>query len=70
MTPGFFEDYLNAENILHRPYGAGEMIAFNFAYNLYTLKFMKASEQLDQVQLQKSLREMNIGEWSRLVLVN
>ncbi|RUS75425.1 hypothetical protein EGW08_016804 [Elysia chlorotica] len=61
VTPGFFQDYLNAENILHRPYGAGEMIAFNFAYNLYTLKFMKASEQLDQVQLKKSLQEMNVA---------
>ncbi|GFO11263.1 Cd109 antigen-like isoform x3 [Plakobranchus ocellatus] len=61
VTPGFFEDYLNAENILHRPYGGGEMIAFNFAYNLYTLFFMKASEQLDPEQLSKSLKEMNIA---------
>ena len=38
------------------------MIAFNFAYNLYTLLFMKASEQLEQDRLQTSLREMNIGE--------
>ena len=62
VTPGFFEDYLNAENILYRPYGGGEMVTFNFAYNLLTLKFMKASQQLPPEQLKRSLNEMNIGE--------
>ncbi|XP_055892053.1 C3 and PZP-like alpha-2-macroglobulin domain-containing protein 8 isoform X3 [Biomphalaria glabrata] len=61
VTPGFFQDYLNAENILWRPYGGGEMIVFNFAYNLYSLKFMKYSQQLDDAQLSKSLQEMNIA---------
>ncbi|BFZ13295.1 hypothetical protein BsWGS_16334 [Bradybaena similaris] len=61
VAPGFFEDYLNAENILMRPYGGGEMITFNFAYNLYVLRFMKASEQLSDEQLVKSLREMSIA---------
>lgn len=61
VAPGFFEDYLNAENILLRPYGGGEMITFNFAYNLYVLRFMKASEQLSDEQLVKSLRQMSIG---------
>ncbi|CAG5133426.1 unnamed protein product, partial [Candidula unifasciata] len=61
MTPGFFEDYLHAENILWRPYGGGEMITFNFAYNLYALRFMKASQQLDDERLVKTLREMSIA---------
>ena len=61
VTPGFFEDYLNAENVLYHPYGAGEMVTFNFAYNLLTLKFMKASQQLDNDQLLKSLKEMNVA---------
>lgn len=62
VTPGFFEDYLNAENILWRPYGGGEMITFNFAYNLFTLQFMKTSEQLTNERLFIALDEMNIGE--------
>jgi hypothetical protein len=62
VTPGFFEDYLNAENVLLRPYGAGESIAFNFAYNLLTLKFMKASQQLTNDRLAKSLDSLNIGK--------
>lgn len=37
------------------------MITFNFAYNLYVLRFMKASEQLSDEQLVKSLRQMSIG---------
>ncbi|XP_059162065.1 LOW QUALITY PROTEIN: C3 and PZP-like alpha-2-macroglobulin domain-containing protein 8 [Physella acuta] len=61
VTPGFFEDYLHAENTILRPYGGGEMITYNFAYNLLTLKFMKASQQLPDDQLMKSLREMNIA---------
>ncbi|ESO98375.1 hypothetical protein LOTGIDRAFT_231429 [Lottia gigantea] len=61
VTPGFFEEYLNAENILHRPYGAGEMITFNFAYNMWTLKFMKASKQLTDATLKKGLYNMNFA---------
>lgn len=61
VTPGFFEDYLNAENILMRPYGAGENIAFNFAYNLLTLKFMKASQQLTDERLMTALEAMNVA---------
>ena len=61
MCPGFFQEYLNAENILRRPYGTGENIAFNFAYNLMTLRFMKASQQLTEDTLQQSLYYMNIG---------
>ncbi|XP_048253504.1 CD109 antigen-like [Haliotis rufescens] len=60
VTPGFFEDYLNAENVLWRPYGTGENTAFNFAYNLLTLRFMKASQQLSEDALQKALYYMNI----------
>lgn len=62
VTPGFFEEYLNAENVLFRPYGAGEMIAFNFAYNILTLKFMKSSQQLGDNTLKKTLATANVGE--------
>ena len=62
VTPGFFEDYLNAENVLQRPYGAGEMIAFNFAYNILTLKFMKSSQQLADKTLQRTLATANVGK--------
>ncbi|PVD21251.1 hypothetical protein C0Q70_19422 [Pomacea canaliculata] len=61
VTPGFFQDYLNAENILWRPYGGGEMITFNFAYNILTLRFMKASQQLSDERLLRTLAEMNIA---------
>ena len=70
VTPGFFEDYLNAENILYRPYGGGEMITFNFAYNLLTLKFMKASQQLTNDRLQSSLKEMNTGRFILFLFPN
>ena len=62
MTPGFFENYLTAENIIMRPYGAGEMVVFNFAYNLITLRFMKSSQQLSDTTLSTSLAELNVGE--------
>ncbi|XP_005101040.1 CD109 antigen [Aplysia californica] len=59
--PGFFENYLNAENLLYRPYGGGEMVTFNFAYNLHTLRFMKWSNQLENVPLEPVLEEMNLA---------
>ena len=62
MTPGFFREFPTAEDILYRPYGSGEMNMFNFAYNLLTLKFKKANQQLSNDILQRSLRYMNIGQ--------
>ena len=62
VTPGFFEDYLNAENVLWRPYGGGEQITFNIAYNLLTLHFMKRFNQLSSERLAIALNEINIGE--------
>eukprot|EP00106_Octopus_bimaculoides_P012375 XP_014779817.1 PREDICTED: CD109 antigen-like [Octopus bimaculoides] len=61
VTPGFFEEYLNAENLLYRPYGVAENIAFNFAYNVLTLKFKKASKQLSDETLRTSLKYLNIA---------
>ena len=64
--PGFFEKSLNAENLLYRPYGGGEMVTFNFAYNMHTLRFMKWSNQLENAQLTHVLGEMNFGKLSTL----
>ncbi|CAG5133427.1 unnamed protein product, partial [Candidula unifasciata] len=60
VGPGFFEDYLNAENTLYRPYGSGEMVTFNFAYNLLILKFMRSSNQLDFDETKTVLKELNV----------
>lgn len=59
VTPGFFEDYLNAENVMWRPYGGGEQITFNFAYNLLTLQFLKNYNQLKDERLANALEQMN-----------
>jgi hypothetical protein len=47
---------------MYRPYGGGEMNMFNFAYNLITLKFKKANQQLPNDILRRTLRYMNIGK--------
>ncbi|XP_048773201.1 CD109 antigen-like [Ostrea edulis] len=61
VTPGFFREFPTAEDILYRPYGSAEMNMFNFAYNLLTLKFKKANQQLSNDVLQTSLKYMNIA---------
>lgn len=43
------------------------MNMFNFAYNLLTLKFKKANQQLSNDILQRTLKYMNIG--AGLVLI-
>ena len=43
VGPGFFVPHLNAENLMRRPFGCGEQNMFNFAVNLYNLKFLKVS---------------------------
>ena len=54
---------MNAEDIFRKPYGAGEMNMFNFAYNLLTLRFKKANQQLDAKTLKTSLAYLNIGKY-------
>jgi CD109 antigen len=70
VTPGFFEEHLNTDNVLLRPYGAGEMNMFNFAYNLYTLKFKKSFQQLDDHSLKIALQDMNIALQRQLGYMN
>ncbi|GFO11264.1 Cd109 antigen-like isoform x3, partial [Plakobranchus ocellatus] len=60
VTPGFFEDILNAENILYRPYGGGEMAVFNFAYNVQVLLFQRASDQVNDDEEKRVLLDLNI----------
>ncbi|KAJ8303360.1 LOW QUALITY PROTEIN: hypothetical protein KUTeg_019756 [Tegillarca granosa] len=70
VTPGFFREYLTVEDLMYKPYGAGEMNMFNFAYNLLTLKFKKANQQLSNDVLKKALSYMNIGLQRQLSYMN
>ncbi|WAR12173.1 CPMD8-like protein [Mya arenaria] len=64
VTPGFFKLYMNCEDIFRKPYGAGEMNMFNFAYNLLTLKFKKTNQQLPPDVLSTALRYLNVDDGS------
>ncbi|KAL4235441.1 endopeptidase inhibitor [Mactra antiquata] len=70
VTPGFFKKYMNCEDIFRKPYGAGEMNMFNFAYNLLTLKFKKANQQLPPDTLSTALHYLNIGLQRQLSYMN
>ena len=70
MTPGFFKKYMNCEDIFRKPFGAGEMNMFNFAYNLLTLRFKKANQQLSAETLKETLAYLNIGRYSIHSLTN
>lgn len=61
MGPGFFVDYLDAEVTLRKPFGSGEQNAYNFAYTLYNLLYLKATNQLKAEVLDKALHHLNIG---------
>lgn len=64
VGPGFFEEFLNAENTLRKPYGSAEQNMYNFAYNLYNLLYLKATDQLSDQTLVTTLNYLNIGEFS------
>ena len=53
-------DSMNVESALRKPYGAAEQNMYNFAYNLYNLKYLKATNQLNQALLERTLKEMNL----------
>ena len=61
VGPGFFEPHLDAENLMRRPYGCAEQNMFNFAANLYYIKFLKITNQLQDSTLQDALEYMNLG---------
>lgn len=61
VGPGFFEPYLDAENTLNKPYGGAEQNMYNFAYNLYQLLYLKATDQLREETLETVLDGMNLG---------
>ena len=63
VGPGMFEKYLDALNVLRRPTGCGEPYMFDFAVNLYTLKYLKATSQLSETILLNALDYMNIGRY-------
>ena len=48
------------------PFGSAENNMFNFAANLYFLKFMKIANRLDDEVMITALEKMNIGEWECL----
>ena len=68
VGPGFIEDYLDAETTLHKPFGSGEQNAYNFAYTLYNLLYLKFSNQLQLDKLDRALYHLNIGT-SRLCAI-
>ncbi|GFS03933.1 macroglobulin complement-related 2 [Elysia marginata] len=59
VTPGFFENLLNADNVLYRPYGSGESAAFNLAYNIHVLLFQWESNQVDLDEETRVLKDLN-----------
>ena len=62
VGPGFFVDYLDAEVTLRKPFGSGEQNAYNFAYTLYNLLYLKATNQLRTDVRDKALAALNIGK--------
>ena len=63
VGPGFAEDFLDAELTLRKPFGSGEQNAYNFAYTLYNLLYLKTTNQLKTDVLDKALLHLNIGEF-------
>ena len=62
VGPGFFKPFLDAENYMHKPYGAAENNVFNLAINLYMLKFLKVTNQLSNEVLANGLSYINLGK--------
>ena len=70
VGPGFFEPYLDAENTLRRPFGSAEQNMYNFAYNLYNLLYLKATDQLRPEIQQDALYHLNTALQRQLSYMN
>lgn len=51
---------VDAEVALNKPFGSAEQNLYNFAYTLYNLKYLKATNQLRQEILEANLGFMNL----------
>ena len=63
MGPGFFEDHLDAANVVGVPHDSAEGYMFDFAINLAVLKHLQATNALN---LEKSLLAMDYMKSSEL----
>lgn len=50
---------VDAETALRKPFGSAEQNLYNFAYTLYNLKYLKATNQLRSEILKANLEFMN-----------
>ena len=66
---GLFSSHLDAYNIFGMIFGNGEHYMYNFATNLYWLKFLKITNYLSRSVLKTSLDALNVGKW-RLWFIN
>lgn len=55
MGPGLFKSYVTQDSVMDVKEGSGETYIFDFGYNVLTLRFLKATDQLDQSTLTTSL---------------
>ncbi|CAD5111927.1 DgyrCDS1188 [Dimorphilus gyrociliatus] len=58
---GFFKPFLNAMNMMRKPFGAAEQNAFNIAVNIYYLRYLKETNQLRKEVLKDALTGVNIA---------
>jgi len=70
IGPGFFQDFLDAENTIRKPFGSAEQNMYNFAYNLYNLLYLKLTNQQDLSRLRTTLDHMNIALQRQLGYMN
>ena len=61
MGPGITASNMNAWDMFQQRSGMGEGYIYDFAIDLYWLKFLKRSNQLEEEQLVESLNLLNSG---------
>ena len=61
MGPGLVQPNLGAWATLQRSSGQGETYVFDFAFDLYWLRYLKASGALIETEVSERLQTMNKG---------
>lgn len=61
VGPGFYEDFLNTENTLRKPYGGAEANIYNFAFNLYMIIYLKETDQLQDHVLHRTISYLDLS---------
>ena len=63
LGPGMTSSFMNSLALMDLILGDADTYLFEVGYNLYTLKYLKTTNQMSSINLESALENLNTGEY-------